>query len=63
MALAVIVLRRWRCDESSRVDQPRPVVRKMELKDSLVSLKIIGCNKATGYVHTVQGVQSEMNAG
>jgi hypothetical protein len=47
MALAVILLRRWRCDESSR-DQPRLVVRKMELKDSLVSMKIIGCNKATG---------------
>jgi hypothetical protein len=46
--LVVILLRRWRCDESGHVGQPRPVVRKMELKDSLVSMKIIGCNKATG---------------
>lgn len=46
--LVVILLRRWWCDESGHVGQPRPVVRKMELKDSLVSMKIIGCNKATG---------------
>jgi hypothetical protein len=39
------------------VDQPRPVDRKMELKDSFVSLKIFDCNAATGKVHCPRGAK------